>query len=235
MTFASTGRGPFDHPTRRTLAGDREGAVGRRSTKERIVDVAIALFNERGTAAVSTNHIAEAAAISPGNLYHHFRNKEEIILQAYERAVRAYDEAWARAGDAPPSPRTILELLEGTFDVQWAYRFVQREISWLVITNEGLRDRYRDVTRKRLASFRSLVRAWIAAGICRPLPDERLDDLVLASWLVGEEWLAFLEAMGEAPDEKVVRRGGRVVLEVFRPYLIDLEAPSSAVPDGRSP
>ncbi len=194
--------------------------MARRSTKEHIVDVAIALFNERGTAAVSTNHIAEAAGISPGNLYYHFRNKEEIILHAYERALRAYDEVWERAGAAPPSPDAVLRLLEDTFDAQWQFRFFQRELPWLVQGNEAIRTRYRDVQRARLAYYRSLIQAWIAAGICRPLPDEQLDDLVLASWVVGDQWLAYLEAMGDATDESAVRRGGRLILEVFRPYLI---------------
>lgn len=206
----------------------------RRSTKEHIVDVAVALFNERGTAAVSTNHIAEAAGISPGNLYYHFRNKEEIILEAYERALRAYDAAWANAGAAPPSPQAILALLEDTFGAQWEFRFLQREMSWLVRANEPLRVRYRDVMFRRLSYYRSLIAAWMAAGICRPLPDERLDDLILASWVVGEQWLAYLEAMGQATDEKAVRRGGRLILEVFRPHLVDFEAPSSAMPECES-
>ncbi|MBN2822252.1 MAG: TetR/AcrR family transcriptional regulator [Coriobacteriia bacterium] len=206
--------------------------MARRSTKEHIVDVAIALFNERGTAAVSTNHIAEAAGISPGNLYYHFRNKEEIILQAYERALCAYDQAWANAGTAPPSPHTILELLEETFGAQWRYRFLQREMSWLVQTNEALRVRYRDVMHRRLAYYHGLIRAWIAAGVCRPLPDDQLDDLVLASWVVGEQWLTYLEAMGEATDEQAIRRGGRLILEVFRPHLIDLQGHSSVAAEG---
>lgn len=201
--------------------------MARQNTKERIVDVAIALFNERGTAAVSTNHIAEAAGISPGNLYYHFRNKEEIILHAYERALTAYDEVWARAGAAPASPQTVLRLLEGTFEAQWQFRFFQRELPWLVQGNESIRNRYRDVQGRRLAYYRSLIKAWIAAGICRPLPDERLDDLILASWVVGDQWLAYLEAMGEAADEKAVRRGARLILEIFRPHLIDgLELPA---------
>jgi AcrR family transcriptional regulator len=195
--------------------------VPHRSTKEHIVDVAIVLFNERGTAAVSTNHIAKAAGISPGNLYYHFRNKEAIILQAYERALLAYDEVWARAGAAPPSPRTVLSLVEDTFDAQWQFRFFQRELPWLVQTSPAIRDLYRDVQHRRLAFYRSLIDSWVEAGICRPIPDTQLDDLVLASWVVGEQWLAYLEAMGEATDDKAVRRGGRLILEVFRPHLVD--------------
>ena len=41
-------------------------------TKERILSAALRLFNSQGTAGVSTNHIAEAAGLSVGNLYYHF-------------------------------------------------------------------------------------------------------------------------------------------------------------------
>ncbi len=41
-------------------------------TRGRILDAALRLFNQRGTAAVSTNHLAAAAGLSPGNLFYHF-------------------------------------------------------------------------------------------------------------------------------------------------------------------
>jgi len=195
--------------------------VARGGTKQRIVDVAIELFNEHGTPAVSTNHIAEAAGISPGNLYYHFRNKEEIILAAYERALEAYDAVWEQAGAAPPAPETMGHLLEGTFDAQWRFRFLQRELPWLVQRDEAIRERYRGVQGRRLAFYRSLIDAWIVSGVVKPLSSERLDDLVLASWVVGDQWLAYLEAMGLAADESQVRRGARLILEVIRPHLAE--------------
>ncbi|MEQ1783280.1 MAG: helix-turn-helix domain-containing protein, partial [Hyphomonadaceae bacterium] len=59
-------------------------------TKSRILDTALALFNERGVANVTTNHIAEALNMSPGNLYYHFRNKAEIVRELFARIMQAW-------------------------------------------------------------------------------------------------------------------------------------------------
>ena len=48
-------------------------------TKDKIITTAIDLFNIHGTKAISTNHIAKEMGISPGNLYYHFRSKNDII------------------------------------------------------------------------------------------------------------------------------------------------------------
>jgi len=60
-------------------------------TKELILDTGIRLFNEKGTAAVSTNQIAEACGISPGNLYYHYTSKEDIIRAIFERMFGVWD------------------------------------------------------------------------------------------------------------------------------------------------
>ena len=49
--------------------------------RERILEASILLFNEMGVVAITTNHIADNLKISPGNLYFHFRNKEEIVRE----------------------------------------------------------------------------------------------------------------------------------------------------------
>lgn len=48
-------------------------------TRDRIIHSATELFNDQGERNITTNHIAAHLGISPGNLYYHFRNKEDII------------------------------------------------------------------------------------------------------------------------------------------------------------
>ena len=56
-------------------------------TKKKIKKQALMLFNENDTFSITTNHIAIAAKISSGNLYYHYKNKEDIILDIYQDMI----------------------------------------------------------------------------------------------------------------------------------------------------
>lgn len=54
-------------------------------TRDRILECALQLFNQRGEPNVSTLEIANELEISPGNLYYHFHGKEPLVMALFER------------------------------------------------------------------------------------------------------------------------------------------------------
>lgn len=63
-----------------------------RRTRARILDAALGLFLERGFEPTSMRDIGEAAGLSVGSTYYHFRSKGELILAWYEQTQAAAEE-----------------------------------------------------------------------------------------------------------------------------------------------
>src|SRR5215469_1276620 len=111
------------------------------ATKKRLLEAALRLFNESGTAAVSTNHIAAEAGVSPGNLYYHFRNKEEIIRGLVEEMLADFGALWQPPRDRVLRLEDLQMLVRGNFEVHWCYRFFGRECVALLRHDPALAER----------------------------------------------------------------------------------------------
>lgn len=197
---------------------------GRRATSERtrkrILDAARRLFNERGTSAVSTNHIAAEAGISPGNLYYHFEDKQAIIRALHARYAAAHAHRWAPSPDASESLARLRENLAAGSEAAWEYRFFEREILALLRADPKLRAAYRQVYQRRLGEWLAFGEQLVAQGLARPpRPPRTLRDLAVAIWLVAENWLPFLDVTGDPQDPVQVAKGTDLVLAVLDPYL----------------
>jgi AcrR family transcriptional regulator len=189
-------------------------------TRERILDTALALFNEQGTAAVSTNHIAAACGVSPGNLYYHFRNKEDII-----RAL--FDRMFARWGQSSlPTERTLAladlhAIVRGTFALLGEYRFVYRELIALLRRDAYLQERWVALRERGFAGVRALFDHFAAAGVLRPPADpDELTRLIELLWIVSEFWPASVEMSGLPLDDAQMDHGVALMLHVLQPYTI---------------
>ena len=166
------------------------------NNRDRILDAALALFNASGTAAVSTNHIASALGISPGNLYYHFRNKEEIIRALFERLFAAWDTGLALPADRVPTLDDLWELIRENYRIIWDYRFAYRELIALLRHDPELAARFQAVRERGYAGFRELFAAFAAAGILAgPLRPAELDKLIDLCWLISEFWLPSLTGL----------------------------------------
>ncbi|HOP61914.1 MAG TPA: TetR/AcrR family transcriptional regulator [Spirochaetota bacterium] len=60
-------------------------------TKERIIEKALTLFHEKGYNLTSMNDIVEETGVKKGNLYFHYKSKEELAIRVLKEALRGYD------------------------------------------------------------------------------------------------------------------------------------------------
>lgn len=189
-------------------------------TKDRILDTAIRLFNQQGTSAVSTNHIAEAAGISPGNLYYHFGNKEEIIRAIFERLFHLWDVSFDLPRDRIPTLEDIQGVVRTNFEIIREYRFAYREILALLRQDSVLQARYITIRQRGYEGFREIIPLLVSVGTLKgPIDDEtavRLADLI---WLISEFWLSEVEVEGKVIDDAQMQRGIELMMEVLRPYI----------------
>jgi AcrR family transcriptional regulator len=70
------------------------------ATKLRILDAAIESFGVGGFSATSSQTIARAAGVSAPTMYHHFVNKRQLYVAAFQHSV---DIAWREYGEAAES------------------------------------------------------------------------------------------------------------------------------------
>lgn len=98
------------------------------TTREKILHFALALFNDQGVGSVSTNHIADEAGISPGNLYYHFRNKEDIVRSLFAIFEDELDAVLNAPSGARFDAEDLWVYLHLAFETIWRYRFLYRNL-----------------------------------------------------------------------------------------------------------
>ena len=93
----------------RSISRQRERSEARRLE---ILRAAARVFRRRGFAASGMREIAAEADLSPGNLYHYFAGKEEILFFCQQRSLDALMAELERVTDSPLSPgRQLHELI----------------------------------------------------------------------------------------------------------------------------
>lgn len=190
------------------------------STRDKILDTALTLFNKNGIAAVSTNHIAAAAGISPGHLYYYYHNKEEIIRQLFERLYVANDRGFELPAGQTPTFDDLKRLVRVNYKLLWRYRGLYRELVALLRNDTELKARFLIVRKRGFEGFRQLLQVFIGAGVLRPPGNpQAIENIAELIWMVTEFWLNSLEISGRAVDELEMERGVQLMMQILQPYI----------------
>ena len=193
-------------------------------TKDRILQISLQLFNERGERSVTTNHIAAELGISPGNLYYHFRNKQEIIKELAQQYQAETLEMLALPVDRPLNANDKISYFQVLSNQLWAYRFIHRDVYHLVENNEDFRKIYPRFAGQVMQQGQKIYRAFVDAGLMK-MTDSEIEALIINLWIVLTNWTNFLYMSGHISDnthleEKWVWQALRQMVFLEGPYLM---------------
>jgi len=193
-----------------------------KQTHQRILDASLSMFNAQGEPNVTTNHIADELEISPGNLYYHFRNKDDIIEHLFARFEVRMDTALAAPQGRLPGLEDIWLQLHLVFECIWDYRFLYRDLVEILSRNRRLRMRFARILRRADEQAHAVMRGLSQAGVMRASVEElaatATNILVIATF-----WLNYASARGDKNEHASIRDGIVQVMMLIAPFLRDAE------------
>jgi len=202
----------------RSLDGN---AVRTQRTRERVLAESLRLFNERGEPHVTTGMIAGELGMSPGNLYYHFANKDEIV----EHLFRSFEE---RIGIGPDDvregPAAIEDLwlyLHLMLEAIWEFRFLYRNLDDLLARNRKLRDHFNRIVDTKHDTVVALCESLVRSRSLRATPAQ-IQTVARNVLVVATYWLNFRSLRGarDRSPEDDLGLGAYQVMALISPYLV---------------
>jgi AcrR family transcriptional regulator len=198
-----------------------------RRTRQRILETGLALFNRFGEPNITTADIADEMNISPGNLYYHFRNKDDIIGELYAALESAIAPLLALPEDRAPGVEDLWLLLHLLFERMREYRFFYRDLDEITSRNRRVATHFADLTQLGENTVIKLCRGLVADGTMVASASE-IETLASNVSLVSTYWMSFqrigarlrAEPAGGDADGVNLDRAAYQVLALIAPYLV---------------
>ncbi|MGL4714765.1 MAG: TetR/AcrR family transcriptional regulator [Aeromonas sp.] len=189
----------------------------KRRTRERILTTALACFNRQGEPSITTSAIAAEMEISPGNLYYHFHNKEEIVNALFSD----FEQQMVRLLDAVNAPTEEAEdiwlFLHLMFETIWQYRFFYYDISTLMNGNHLVEMRFSALLRRKEQTAAAICQHLHTTGLMQGTT-QQMRSLAANVALVGTFWISYQRALHPKADADIAL-GVVQVMQLVAPYL----------------
>ena len=188
-------------------------------TFDRIVYGSLELFNKHGVNNMTTNHLAANLGISPGNLYYHFRNKEDII-----RSIFVLYEEHLNAGFQPyQAGRLDVDMFIGYFDTMfetvWKFRFMYSNLTTILNRDPELSTRYQHTQREALDRSSKILHQLKADGVLA-IDADRVTPLADTMRMIAGFWIDYKQthSRNESVTKAFLYEGLLRVLMLFRAH-----------------
>ncbi len=189
-------------------------------TRDRILVTSLELFNLCGEPNVTTIDIANEMEISPGNLYYHFRNKDEIITELFQQFETSMHEVLQSPQEEGLEMLDYWMYIHLIFERIFEFRFLYRDLATILERNEKLQKRFNRILDKKAGNCRLIMTSMRDSGIIS-ISDKQIDALATNVVITGTYWLNYQQVrnLGDNPELEDLGKGVYQVMSLIMPYL----------------
>ena len=176
-------------------------------TRDRIIQTSLRLFNEHSAGAISTNHIAADMKISPGNLYYHFKNKEEIIREIYRQLAFLADKIWY-SPDLGHSEEGMVDYFRNLASHMYEFRFFYLELNVILRNDPVLKKEYIERSERIIRQVMVIFSDFNRNRIMKKIDSERERKFLTRNvWTIGQMWMTYANIKYSNVTSEIVNDG----------------------------
>jgi AcrR family transcriptional regulator len=186
------------------------------TTKQKILDAAIQLFNADGLANVRLQQIADEAGISVGNLAYHYKNKEAIVGSVYEGLFEEIAQILSSYMQMP-NLADFDQQLSLYYAFFSRYRFYLIDLFEVERSHPEVIEAWRRYVNKMTIQIRKRLDFYVQRKYIIPEQvDGRYDLLAKSIWMAILFWSPAQKIKGEAQSEQQFKEA---VWNILSPYF----------------
>lgn len=192
-----------------------------KSTKDKILETSLVLFNEKGLVNVSLRTIAKEMKISVGNLQYHYKKREEIINALYFLLVKKIDDAMLNEENQSDSLlKMFFTISETISEAFFQYRFFLLDFNMIIREHTTIKRHYLKLTLIREDQFISFIKKLNNDNLIREeiLPNE-YRRLFMRFQIISDFWISSANIQSKKMSKKIVPEYIEVINQTIFPYL----------------
>lgn len=189
-------------------------------TKDRILLTSRQLFNDNGEASVTALDISQTLDISPGNLYYHFRSKEDILSQLFDQLYQAIVPRLEELEMSLAGLENQPLVLEALFETMWDYRFVFLDTHRIAQRYPRLKRQLQNLIARQHLAFARWVEQLEHLGLLKPPTPENRELLVENLTQQSLSWVAISPLRFKESPASTRRRAVAQIMSLITQHFI---------------
>lgn len=191
-------------------------------TKDKILQTALALFNEEGLDNVSLRKIAQELGISLGNLTYHYSKRDDIVYALYLQLVERFDGMMGGLEEGSISLDGLAAFSMLTYDTFYAYRFLMYDFSRIMRMYPNIREHYQELTKRRTADTLLLFQALSELGwLKKEAFPGQFGQITRQLTMLADSFLPSAELVYQIPVEQRKEAFAELVTSFLYPHLTE--------------